>query len=291
MQTIDNGIFYENSFPGVTLGALSLPRGTIFIDAPLRAEDGRAWRLALLNQGGGMDRILINLDSHPDRTIGARSLECPVIAQQNCAQVFRTRPMTFKSQGMEVGAEWETCTDLGSNRWAIPDITFSELMYIHWGSYEIRVEYHPGPAHGASWVVIPEAKVAFIGDAVLVDQPPFLADADLPAWVETLDYLLSPEFKSFTFISGRGGVISAGDARRLRTFLVEVDGILNALWDRNAPVEEAEKWVPKLTRHFKFPSDRADLYEQRLRFGVQRHLLRRYQPVEEFDIPDEEKLP
>jgi glyoxylase-like metal-dependent hydrolase (beta-lactamase superfamily II) len=290
MQTIEPGIFYEDTYPGVTLGALSLPRGTILIDAPLRAEDGRAWRVAMLNQGGGMDRILISLDSHPDRTIGARSLECPVITQQSCAQVFRTRPLTFKSQGMEVGAEWETCTDLGSSRWAIPDITFSELLYIHWGTYDVRVEYHPGPAYGASWVVIPEARVAFIGDAVLVDQPPFLAEADLPAWIETLDHLLSPDYNAYTLISGRGGAVIGKDAHRLRAFLVEVDGILNELWDRNAPVEEAEKWVPKLIKHFKFPANRRDLYEQRLRFGLQRHLLRRYQPVEEFEVLEEDKL-
>lgn len=288
MQEIVPGIYYENSFPGVTLGAITLPRGTILIDSPLRAEDGRTWRAALLNRGSGIDRILVNLDAHPDRTIGSRSLECPVIAHQMVAMVFRTRPPTFKIQSMEVGAEWETCSDLGSSRWAPPDITFSEQMFLNWGAPQVILEYHPGPASGASWVVIPEAHVIFIGDAVPMDQPPFLADAELPAWIETLNLLLKPEFRKHTLISGRGGPVTSDEIRRLRDVLSLIEDKITTLWARNAPVEEVDKLIPNLIGKFKFSTSRSVLYEQRLRHGLRRNYTRRYQPADEFEITEEE---
>ena len=44
MQQIDRGIYIENTYPGVTIGAVLLPMGTILIDAPLRG--GRCTSLA-----------------------------------------------------------------------------------------------------------------------------------------------------------------------------------------------------------------------------------------------------
>jgi len=61
----------------------------------------------------------------------------------------------------------------------------------------VKVEYHPGPATGASWVILPELQIVFVGDAVLRNQPPFLANADLPTWLDTLSLLGSPAFKGW----------------------------------------------------------------------------------------------
>jgi glyoxylase-like metal-dependent hydrolase (beta-lactamase superfamily II) len=288
MQEIESGIYYEDGFPGVTLGALTLPRGTILIDAPLRAEDGRSWRAALLNRGSGIDRIIINLDAHPDRTIGVRSLECPVVAHERTAQVFQNRPPTFKGQNMDVGAEWETCIDLGSARWAIPDMTFSDQLHFHWGDPDVSLEFHPGPAPGASWVVIPSAHVAFIGDAVVSGQPPFLADADIPAWLETLDLLLSAQFKTYVLISGRSGPVVIDDLRAQKNLLKKIDKKLNSLWEKNAPVEDVYRMVPALMDEYDVPARRRELYENRLSHGLARYYNRRIQPDDEYPTDQDE---
>ena len=49
MRQIAPGIYIEDAFAGVTLGALILPHGTIMVDAPLRAEDARTWRASITN--------------------------------------------------------------------------------------------------------------------------------------------------------------------------------------------------------------------------------------------------
>jgi hypothetical protein len=96
MQQITRNIYFEDGYLGVTVGALVLPHGLILIDAPLRAEDSRSWRSALINQRGGSNKLLINLDAHPDRTLGTRALDCTIIAHQKTALVFRNRPTIFK---------------------------------------------------------------------------------------------------------------------------------------------------------------------------------------------------
>ena len=44
MQSLKENVHIEDKYAGVTLGAINLPRGMIYIDAPLIPEDARSWR-------------------------------------------------------------------------------------------------------------------------------------------------------------------------------------------------------------------------------------------------------
>jgi cyclase len=276
MQQIERGIYYEDSYLGVTLGGLVFSHGTIMIDAPLRADEARSWRSALLNQRGGSNRLLINLDAHPDRTLGARSMECTIVAHQKTAQVFRNRPTIFKGQNAETGSIWENYTDAIGVRWANPDITFTDRMSLHWGGPEVVIEHHPGPAIGATWVLIPDAKVVFIGDAVVLDQPPFLANADLATWLETLEMLKS-SYRNYMIISSRGGPVPIEAVRSQIRYLEKVNKGLERLANKNALPEATEGLVASLVSDFSTISpELKDKYTQRLRYGLLQYYLRSY---------------
>lgn len=279
MQQIECGIYYENAYPGVTIGAIILPLGTILIDAPLRAEDTRAWLAALLNLGSKPNRVLVNLDAHPDRTLGARSMECTVIAHQKTAQVFRGRPSVFKGQNAESGSEWETYDDILGTRWAIPDITFTHSISVFWGDPEVVIEYHPGPAPGGTWVTIPSSHVVFVGDVVLPGQPPFLTNADIPAWIETLD-VLKDSYRDYIIISGRCGPVTLDGVKIQQRHLKNILRGLERLAKRNAMSEEVEDLIPSLLADLDYPADMKEQYIQRYRHGLFQYYSRRYRPIE-----------
>lgn len=289
MELIERGIYYEDSFLGVTLGGLVFSHGTIIIDAPLRAEDARSWRSALLNQRGGSNRLLINLDANPDRTLGARALECTIVTHVKTAQAFRSRPNIFKGQNMESGAAWESYSDAIGMRWANPDITFSQRMSLHWGGPEVVLEHHPGPTPGATWVIIPEGKVVFIGDTVVLEQPPFLANADLPLWLEALELLMNA-YSDYTVISGRGGPASKASIRNQHRYLSKIHKELEKLSEKDAPAEATEKLIMKFLSDLSFPAERRERYIQRLRFGLYQYYTYHYRSgnqLEEYEGEDE----
>lgn len=282
MQAVVRGIYFEDGYTGVTLGALAFPHGIILIDAPLRAEDARAWRAALNSLPSGPNRILVNLDAHLDRTIGARALDCTIVAHQKTAQVFRNRPSVFKGQTVESGAEWEASNDVFGTRWAVPDVTFTNRMHFNWGGPEVLLEHHPGPTLGSIWVSIPEARVVFIGDTILSGQPPFLASADLPAWIESLELLIS-SYKDYTIISGRGGTVGLDTVHaQLKTLKSILKG-LERLAKRNAPPEKTEELISALVADMSLPAKRREQYVQRLRHGLYYYYSRRYRPIESFE--------
>ncbi len=279
MQSIADKVFIEDSFPGVTLGAISAPRGLIQIDAPPSSEDSRIWRASLMNVGAGPDRTLVNLDSHPDRTLGARAMDCTIIAHEKTVQAFRNRPNTFKAQGDETGANWESIPGLGSIRWAPPEISFTQDLILYWSENPIRLQHRPGPAAGATWVILPAEKIVFVGDLALKNQPPFLANANLPEWIDSLKALMDADFKGFTIVSGRGGIVNTQVVRNQLEAIKYLHDKLEKLSAKNAAPEATEKLVEGLLSGYKVPAARQKHFAQRLRYGLRHYYVRHYHPV------------
>jgi len=288
MQQIEQGIYFEDGFLGVTVGALVYPQGVVLIDAPIRPEDTRAWRSAIITGRSSPNRYLISLDAHPDRTRGARALEAVIVAHQKTAQVFRNRPTIFKGQTIETGAAWETFSDAIGMRWGSPDITFSEQMALHLGGPEILLEHHAGPTPGSCWVVIPAARVVFVGDLLVLNQPPFLAQADLPAWIASLD-LLATDYSNFRIVCGRGGLAHPDDIGRMNAMLKDVLQRMEKLAEKNAPPEAAQEIAAGLAAQVPAAAKLHDLYLTRLRYGLHQCYARRYRPTTVLGQPDVEE--
>jgi glyoxylase-like metal-dependent hydrolase (beta-lactamase superfamily II) len=276
MDAIAKNVYIEERYLGVTLGVIVQPRGLVQIDAPPSPEDGRTWRASLMGMGGGPERVLVNLDAHPDRTLGARTMDCTVIAHEKTAQAFRNRPNTFKAQGDETGANWEAIPGLGSVRWAPPEISFMEKMTLHWGDSPILLESHPGPALGAIWVILPEEKVVFVGDAVTKGQPPFLAYASLPEWIEKLKALQEPDYKGFTIVSSRGGVVTLQVVRNQIEILKRINDKVEKLGSKKGSPAAVDKLADQLLKDFKAPAARQKQYAHRLRYGLNHYYARHY---------------
>lgn len=275
MQALANQVYIEEQYPGVTLGAIALPHGMVQIDAPPAPEDGRSWRAALLNLNSGVERLLINLDGHPDRTLGARAMDCTIVAHERTAYTFRNRPNTFKAQGEETGADWESVVGLGSIRWAPPEICFTAQMSIEWSNFPIRLEHHSGPTAGACWVILPEVKIVFVGDLVVKNQPPFFASANLSDWLKSIDFLLE-NYKDYTIVSGRSGVVSIANVHSQREKISNVHDQLEALAQKQAGPEAVESLVKSYMAAIRSPVERHKQYYQRLAHGLRHYYARHY---------------
>jgi len=279
MDAIAKNVYIEERFPGVTLGVISQSRGLIQIDAPPAPEDGRSWRASMMGMGEGHERVLINLDSHPDRTLGVRAMDCTVIAHEKTALAFQNRPNTFKAQGDETGANWEAIPGLGSVRWAPPEISFAQQLTLHWSDTPVILESHPGPTSGAVWVILPEEKIIFVGDAVMKGQPPFLAHADIPAWLEALELLQSPDYKGYTVVSGRGGAMTPQTIRSQADSLKRINDKIEKQGKKLSSPLAIEKLADQLLKDYKAPAAKHKQYSHRLRYGLQNYYIRHYQPA------------
>jgi hypothetical protein len=268
MEQIIEGVYIETDFAGVTLGVIVREEHILLIDSPIKPEDIRSWRATVQTLSNTSTRLLVNLDGHVDRTVGTRAMDCIVIAQEKTTQQFRNRPTSIKPQEPETGSEAERCGNLGPIRWALPEITFSDRLELAWGDSPIVLEHHPGSSPGAVWVILPESKLIFVGDAVIPNQPPFLAQADLPVWQESLKLLLE-KYKNFIVIGGRSGPVSHEQIRWQMKLLQTIENKLATLADKNAHPDALEQLLPVLLS--KISSDESTYNYKRLRWGIKQY--------------------
>jgi glyoxylase-like metal-dependent hydrolase (beta-lactamase superfamily II) len=280
MKKVNKHIYYENNYSGATVGALLFSKDTVLIDAPLKPDEARAWLADLRRAGANPRRLAINLDAHPDRTLGTQTLEAQVLAHREIARQFRRRAAVFKAIKQESGAEWEETSGLSGLRWVLPRITFSDHTLLHFDGRELRLELHPGPGPGACWLVSPEDEVVFVGDAVVLGQPPFLAQADIDSWIDGLDLLLSRQFRDYTVICGRGGKANSKDINNQKRFLHKVRSrLLKFSKRKTTAAAEIDRLAIKLADKFKKPAKRHNFYVQRLKFGMHNYYARHYLPA------------
>jgi glyoxylase-like metal-dependent hydrolase (beta-lactamase superfamily II) len=276
MKKIKKNIYFENAYSGATVGALLFPEDTLLIDAPLRPEEGRAWLAELKQAGASPRRLLLNLDAHPDRTLGAQTLEAEVLAHEEIARQFRRRAAIFKALKQESGAEWEETPGLSGLRWIMPRVSFADSIALRFGGLDLQLEEHPGPGPGACWLVIPEEKIVFVGDAVTIGQPPFIGQADIENWLKSLDVLLSREYKDYTIICGRGGKATSREVKQMHAFLRDMHNKLRGISrHKNAPAE-IEKLAGRYADRYKASNKLRTLYFQRLKHGMQEYAARQF---------------
>lgn len=285
MQSLRDHIHLEDKYTGITLAAINLPQGMLYIDAPPMPEEGRAWRADLLDLKCGYERLLINLDSNSDRVIGSRAMDCPILVQENTAEYYRNHSGVFKNQGNPTGKVWETLPNLGNIRWNPPEITFTDKISLHWGDTPIKLEHHSGSDIGAIWLVLPEEKIVFVGDAVLKNQPPFLERADIPRWLEDIDLLLSDEYQGYTIVSGRGGTCATSTIEKQREVLASAYQGLEHLAKKDASPEATAKMIPALLDPLRFLVSERELFTTRLRYGLEAYYNIHYltEPEEEIE--------
>jgi glyoxylase-like metal-dependent hydrolase (beta-lactamase superfamily II) len=278
MEEIAKNVFIETGYQGVTVTAVPWSQGQILIDSPFRSEDIRSWRASLVNMAAGGERCLVNLDAHYDRTLGSRSMEATLITHEATAAAFRTRPLTFKNQHLGTGSDWEQSNNLVTTRWAPPEITFDSSIALHPDGLTLLVEHRPGPMTGSCWVEIPEEKIVILGDTLPVNQPPFLANADIPAWISSLEELQSPRFAGYSFVSGRGGMTSAAGIPALIDWLKSVQVKIQQLGEKNAPPEETAALVEPMIKAFNFSADHHNQYTDRVKWGLFQYYAHRFFP-------------
>jgi glyoxylase-like metal-dependent hydrolase (beta-lactamase superfamily II) len=266
MRKIAPGIFIESKYPALQLGVVTSNDGLLLIDSPLLVEDGRDWIASVRKKG--QPRYLALLDAFPDRVLGARSSNLRLIAHDATRKEIRNWPDTFKGNANPIGAEADRLKRITGVQRAVPELTFSREMILHLGERVIHFIHKPGPQRGAIWVVLRDAGVAFIGDAVTKSEPPYLGKSNLDQWHQALDEMRDQPFEDYKLIGSRDGEIEREDVNAMARFLRKIPVRLDRMKAQEKPLEAAAKYAQELLEDFSVAKSRRDLARLRLEAGL-----------------------
>lgn len=266
MRKIKNKIYIESKFIGVQLGMIVTNEGLLLIDCPMKVDEAKEW----LNVAAeyGKPRYLALLDAHPDRVMGARSIDIPLIAQDRTLESIRELSDTYKGGLHPIGAEADRLKRVTGVQRAAPEISFSNQMNIHLGKSEIQFLHRPGPRPGSAWILLLDKKVAFIGDAVAVDEPPYLGAANLQRWMDGLDELRGSTMEAYTLVTSQGGPIRRENINDMARFLRKVEHRLEKVVAEGLDEEQVGQLAADLMDDFKVSHSRRDQALLRLQTGL-----------------------
>jgi len=276
MEEISENVYIEQDFPRVVLGALKLDHGLILVDSPFQTEHAQAWKAKIGQLGTGINILHFLLDAHIDRTLAAHAMETDMIVHENGEGIIRNRSGSSRCQELEIGPDWAH-TELPSGaRFFIPRMTFSDDVLIHWGEDPIAVSHKSGSHFAGAWLIYDAGKVVFIGDSVVVDQPPFLAKSDIEIWIDDLNWLLSDRFENFMIVSSRNGIIQPESVRKMSALLIEIKRLLDDLSTEEMPLLRVPELAIQIMNKINFDPQKEDRYQQRLRRGLEIYIKEHY---------------
>ena len=250
---------------------------TLCLDAPIQPLEADEWIAALRAHGATRLAFVVQMDSSAERAVAVANLralpqagQLTVVAHQHTAEVMRASPDSLRTGAVlaTLGAGFQG-GEFALPPWVRPQVTFTESLTFHWDKTTVELTHVPGVNPGALWVHLPQERLLFVGDALATDMPPYLGEADLPAWLEALARLRRRPYKEARLFCARGGWVSPAQVTRFATFLRSVQHRLETLKSKSEPQKDLTRAAASLSVYFKFPRERRLIIESRLRLGLQ----------------------
>ena len=193
-------------------------------------------------------RYVINTHYHIDHVAGNSVFAktgAAVVAQRNVRGWIRSE--NLRLIGDFLTPELKTLTE----SIAAPSVDYEDAANLHLGSRAIHVRSFPGHTGGDSIVIIPDAKVAFLGDLFWHNMLPNLIDASTRPWVETLDTIAAMNESGYAFVPGHGEIGDGRDVAAFRDYLATLRTLVaQARTQGQSGNTLAESVVPKLKEKF-----------------------------------------
>jgi cyclase len=220
MREISPGIFVETDQRGANYGGIVTDDGIIVIDAPMVPNQARAFRDELRRLGGGAPFLyIVNTDHHRGHILGNQFFQPTRVVAHDQAwkhmkgygDNFKQRVIDSFKKEPEVQAQF---TDL---QIIVPTITFSDRFDVVRGSRDIRIIRVGGHTAATSVVWLPDERLLFVGDAVWVDQHPYMAQANSKEWLDGLTFIR--KLHADRIVPGRGPICDRDATERMSEYI------------------------------------------------------------------------
>lgn len=223
MQQIAEGIFVEQGLAPYNLGLIQTAGGALLVDVPAREEALKRW-LEMAQAQAGKVRAVVLTDAAPERLLALSACKIPVIASEATLRRVDALRADERAWAEFVGAHARRLhLEAESLFKRLPtriSVGVRRTVALHWRSQPILVEIAPGgPQPGSVWVWLPDARMLFTGDTVILGEPPLYPVGE--AW-ETWEMLMRElnRHPVARLVPGRGVVSAyAGDLETLQEFL------------------------------------------------------------------------
>jgi cyclase len=128
-----------------------------------------------------------------------------------------------------------------------PNIIYEKGMEVWLGGYRLQLLYHgKGHTNGDTIIYIDELRTVITGDLVFNKKIPYMADAYIDEWIESLKYI--ELLKNETVIPGHGAIGGRPTVIAMKHYLLDLKSLLPQQLKENKSLEDTQKTVKPILR-------------------------------------------
>ena len=270
MRSMGGGIYVETGYRRVNVAAIETDEGFILIDTPPYPEDARDWKAKLAELSKKPVQFIINTDHHRDRIIGNGWFDAPIVAHRAAAEEMLSLEQTFMHSSAEELARGNgELIELANLKLVPPHVSYQETMHLVKKGRKVTLTHMPGATAGSTWIEFIDEKVLFVGDHVVTNTHPFLADAVSKAWLEALNWLRRDRFEGFRIVPGRGGVTKSATSIKVSNYVGAARRRVRGKFRSGRPRSELVTLVDGLLPDFPYDRGNRSRIERRIRSGLE----------------------
>ena len=248
MEQLADKVYVETEYAGINVGALITKKGIVCIDIPSYPRDARHWVDQLHMLDPRPIRYIIITNCHGDRLLNARWLNAPLITHQTTADRLIGYDKRYPQPLLDslIARNPDAGRDLSNSPVERASLSFTEDMSLFYHDHEVKLRYLPGPECGSVCVHLVDAGILFTGDLLTVDTCPMLAQSDIDAWLQSLEFLRQPEYNASVIVPGRGPITEASSLTVLAEFIHDVRAYVRQFQQQNRPRSELNAYVGEI---------------------------------------------
>jgi cyclase len=268
MQEIAPGIYVKFDYEGANVGCIVTDSGIIVIDTPLIPADGKNWanRVAKIS-----DKVLyvFNTDHHRAHILGNQFFDAPVIAHEvawkeisNYKDTFIERTKNIFKKSPEVAAQFDR------TRLKKPEITFTGRLILKKGGREIHFVHLGGHTPATSGVWLPNERILFTGDVVVVGEHPSLGQSQSKEWLELLTRLRKMSLAHI--VPGHGPLCNVEATGPVSDYIRTMRSKVRSQYRSGRSKSEAAVVINQMIDYFPYRPGDKSFVEKRIRAGISR---------------------
>ncbi len=252
MKEIVKGIFVETEFEGVNVAAIKVDDNLICVDTPSYPRDARQWSTTLGRFHRKPARFLFLTDANGDRLLNARWLHAPLVVHQQGADLIAGLKRRYPSEWIQSLIKRNSAAgkELSSSPIEPVALSFSEEIKLLVDSISIVLRHESGPMPSSSWLFIPERKMLFTGDSVVMGTHPPIANMNSKQWIASLERLAELEDVIDVIVPGRGELTDVSAVPPIIDYLRYVRSIIIEHIEAGSPEDTLSEHVDDLVDCF-----------------------------------------
>ena len=268
LQEIADRVFIDLDYEGANVGCILTDAGAIVIDTPMIPEEAKHWSETVSNL---TDDVLyvFNTDHHRAHIMGNQFFDAPILAHEaawkemaNYKDTFIERTKNLFKKRPEIQKQFDQI------RIIKPELCFSGKLVMEKGGREFHFVHLGGHTPATSGLFLPQERILFTGDLVVVDEHPALGQCISEEWLSKLRWLRRQKYE--LLVPGHGPLCNVEASEPVSEYIRAMRSKVRSQYKSGRTKAEAAVVISQMIDYFPYRQGEKSIIEKRIRAGVSR---------------------